>query len=122
MSRASMCARDFTGVVRMRRYHLSVRVPASLPNDVPGVIDALRLADRVFDMDAADAVVWIRRAAALAQDAGHDERAIELALAASDLAAQLVGSTKLPTARQFDERAVTQDVDVSDIRKKTKGA
>ncbi len=88
---------------------LGVSVPSVLPTDPPDVVEALITAARVFRREPQDAIDWIRQAAQYANDLGHHERALELALAASDLAAQVKGSGTQPVASEV----VTQDIDTS---------
>lgn len=97
-----------------------MRPPDALPSDPPGVAEALELAQTAWDLDRADSIVWVRRAAHLAERLGKDERAVELALAAANLVEHLMTSTTLPVARKFDERATTQDVDVKAFREAAK--
>ena len=89
---------------------VSVSVPAILESDPPDVADALRTAHRVYRNEPLDAIDWVRQAAQLAQDAGLDARAIELAVAASDLLADLKSSATLRVARR---EAVTLELDMS---------
>jgi hypothetical protein len=89
-------------------------VPAIADSDPHTVADALRTAERVYRNDPRDAVDWIRQAAQLAQDAGLDARAIELAVAAGDLLALLKGSGTVEVARRD---AVTLELDMSAHRK-----
>jgi hypothetical protein len=63
------------------------------------------------------AITWIRRAAQVAGQAGDDERALALALAATDLAERFVSSDVMPVARKHDESAETSEVDVGEFRK-----
>jgi hypothetical protein len=94
-----------------------VSVPPVLPSDPPDVADALRTAAQVFRREPLDSVDWIRQAAQLAQDAGLDQRAIDLAVAASDIVSNVKGSGTVRVARE----AITQDVDTSAHREpKTK--
>jgi hypothetical protein len=57
--------------------------------------------------DHADAIDWVRRAAQLAQDAGQDRRALQLALAATELAED---SGIISVAELADEVTIEQDV------------
>src|SRR5437879_1724991 len=83
-------------------------VPQVLTTDPRDVADALREAARVMRHDAADAVDWIRRAAQLAQDAGHDQRAIDLALAATEILDQIKSSGVIRAARR---EAITTEIE-----------
>lgn len=89
---------------------VTVSVPAIIDSDPPDVADALRTAQRVYKYEPLDAIDWIRQAAQLAQDAGLDARAIDLALAASDLLADLKSSATHRVARR---EAVTMELDMS---------
>src|SRR5581483_12462265 len=115
---------DFRGLdlVRTVARHRMIRVsvPAILESDPPDVVVALRTAQRVYRNEPLDAIDWVRQAAQLAQDAGLDARAIELAVAASDLLADLKSSATMRMARQ---EAITLELDMSAHRepKQNKG-
>ena len=65
--------------------------PAAKPDDVEDVAWALSTAEANWNRgDHADAIKWIRRAAEAAAEAELDDRALELAKAAADLASLIV--------------------------------
>ncbi len=65
--------------------------PAAKPDDVEDVSWALSTAEANWNRgDHADAIKWIRRAAEAASEAEADDRALELAKAAADLASLIV--------------------------------
>ena len=65
--------------------------PAAKPDDVEDVSWALSTAEANWNRgDHADAIKWIRRAAEAAAEAEADDRALELAKAAADLASLIV--------------------------------
>ena len=62
-------------------------VPAAKPGDVEDVSWALSTAEAMWGRgDRADALKWVRRAAEAASEAEDDDRALEIAKAAADLA------------------------------------
>lgn len=68
------------------------RIPKPAPNDHEDVSWALSTAEATWRRgERTDALRWLRRAAASASDAQQDERALEIAKAAAELAAELEG-------------------------------
>src|SRR4051812_33163061 len=73
--------------------------PAAKPDDVEDVSWALSTAEANWNRgDHADAIKWIRRAAEAAAEAEADDRALELAKAAADLASLIVAPAPKPDA------------------------
>ena len=66
--------------------------------------------------DVEAAIVWIHRAAQIAGQAGNDERALALALAATELGEKHARSAVMPVAKKHDESAVTAEIDVAAFR------
>jgi hypothetical protein len=65
-------------------------IPLAKKDDVEDVAWALQTAEATWSRgDRADALKWIRRAAEAASEAEHDDRALELAKAAADVASLL---------------------------------
>jgi hypothetical protein len=65
-------------------------IPPAKRDDVEDVAWALQTAEATWSRgDRADALKWIRRAAEAASEAEHDDRALELAKAAADVASLL---------------------------------
>jgi hypothetical protein len=65
-------------------------IPSAKRDDVEDVAWALQTAEATWARgDRADALKWIRRAAEAASEAEHDDRALELAKAAADVASLL---------------------------------
>lgn len=64
------------------------KFPAPQANDADDVVIALKSARSLWDAaDHAEAARWLRKAASAAQEAGDDDRALELAKLASDVEA-----------------------------------
>ena len=62
------------------------KFPATLPNDADDVVIALQSARSFWDAtDYSQAARWLRKAASAAQEAGDDDRALELAKLAGDI-------------------------------------
>jgi hypothetical protein len=62
------------------------KFPAPLENDPDDVIIALKSARSLFDAaDYAQSARWLRKAASAAEEAGNDQRALDLAKKASDV-------------------------------------
>jgi hypothetical protein len=62
--------------------------PSPLANDADDVVIALKSARSLWDSaDCAEAARWLRKAASAAQEAGDDDRALELAKRAGDIEA-----------------------------------
>jgi hypothetical protein len=62
------------------------KFPAPLENDPDDVIVALKSARSLFDAaDYSQAARWLRKAASAAEEAGDDQRALDLAKKASDV-------------------------------------
>jgi hypothetical protein len=79
--------------------------PAPLANDADDVVIALKSARSLWEStDYAEAARWLRRAAAAAQEAGDDDRALELAKLASDVESTQAEapSPPAPTASSAD--------------------
>lgn len=96
-------------------------IPVVEPADIAEVVAALEAAHVAWPDDPESALVWVRRAAQVAGQAGHDERALALALAATELAERQVRSDVVPVARQHDESATTAEIDVSAFGKRKNG-
>jgi hypothetical protein len=65
-------------------------IPLAKKDDIEDVAWALQTAEATWSRgDRADALKWIRRAAEAASEAEHDDRALELAKAAADVASLL---------------------------------
>jgi hypothetical protein len=91
--------------------------PSPLDNDADDVVIALKSARSFWDStDYAEAVRWLRRAASAAQEAGDDDRALELAKHAGNIeavpvpAAALVSSSMEPAYTQAIRVAVKRSV------------
>src|SRR5580658_6046669 len=75
-------------------------VPAAKKDDIEDVAWALQTAEATWSRgDHADALKWIRRAAEAASEAECDDRALELAKAAADVASLLAERPAAAPAR-----------------------
>ena len=86
------------------------KFPAPLPNDADDVVVALQSARSLWDAsDYSQAARWLRKAAAAAQEAGDDDRALELAKLAGN-----IESVPAPAAKASSgEPAYTQAIRVA---------
>ena len=89
------------------------KFPAPLPNDADDVVVALQSARSHWDAsDDSEAARWLRKAASAAQEAGDDDRALELAKLAGD-----IESAPAPAANASSgEPAYTQAIRVAGKR------
>ena len=86
------------------------KFPATLPNDTDDVVVALQSARSLWDAsDYSEAARWLRKAASAAQEAGDDDRALELAKLAGDIESAPAPATNASSG----EPAYTQAIRVA---------
>ncbi|HEX3771917.1 MAG TPA: hypothetical protein VHV30_13665 [Polyangiaceae bacterium] len=91
-------------------------IPSAIGTDAEDVVWALQTADALWKRaERVDAIVWIRRAAQAAGDASDDDRALDLARSAAELAEWIARNPSAPGARRTPPPTPPPDPGTEDV-------